>query len=481
LDAPRVRFAPSPTGFFHVGSARTALFNWLFARGHGGTMFLRIEDTDEERNREEWVGGIVDAMYWLGFAPDEPPVRQSEFAPAHTGAADLLLEAGYLYGCDCTREQIDARLKGTSHTGYDGHCRDRGLGRGPGAALRFRVPDVGETVVHDLVRGDVSFPNDSLDDFVVERSNGTVLFTLSNLVDDRVMAITHVIRAEEHLPNTPKQLLLAAALDEAEHTVTPIPAYAHLPWLVNEKRQKLSKRRDPVAVEMYRDQGYLSEAIVNFLALLGWSPKGDEEIVGRDVLIEQFALEDVNHSPAYFDVAKLTHINGLYIRALDAAAFVEACRPWVAPALGKWAPSDQHPPWPHERFDEQVFARIAPLVQERVATLSEVCAMVDFLFLPEAPIDAEDFDKAVRANAAARDVLTATISAFELVDFEPDVLHQTLVDVGDGLGLSLRKAQAPVRVAITGRSVGPPLFESMALLGRDEVLRRLGRALELTD
>jgi glutamyl-tRNA synthetase len=444
-------------------------------------MLLRIEDTDEERNREEWVGGIVEAMNWLGFAPDEPPVRQSQFADAHKAASDRLLEAGFLYGCDCTREQIDSRLKGTSHTGYDGYCRGRGLGRGVGVALRFRVPDTGETVVHDLVRGDVSFPNDSLDDFVVERSNGTVLFTLSNLVDDRVMAITHVIRAEEHLPNTPKQLLLAAALDQADGAVAPTPAFAHLPWLVNEQRQKLSKRRDPVAVEMYRDQGILADAMVNFLALLGWSPRGDDEIVGRDVLVEQFALEDVNRSPAFFDVAKLTHINGLYIRALDAEGFVEACRPWVAPTSGEWAPSEQRPPWPAERFDEQVFGAIAPLVQERVATLGEVCSMVDFLFLPEAPIDAKDFDKAVRSSAAGRDVLVAAISSFEEVDFEVELLRDALTAIGEGLGLPLRRAQAPVRVAITGRSVGPPLFEALVLLGRDEVGRRLRRALELID
>lgn len=480
MDAPRVRFAPSPTGFFHVGSARTALFNWLFAHQHGGTLLLRIEDTDAERNREEWVDGIVEAMNWLGLAPDEPPVRQSEFATAHAEAATSLLGAGFLYGCDCTREEIDARLKGTSHTGYDGHCRDRGLGRGPGVALRFRVPDTGETVVHDLVRGDVSFPNDSLDDFVVERSNGTVLFTLSNLVDDRVMRITHVIRAEEHLPNTPKQLLLAAALDEAEHTAMPTPAFAHLPWLVNEKRQKLSKRRDPVAVEMYRDQGYLSEAIVNFLSLLGWSPKGDEEMVSRDVLLEQFTLEGVNHSPAYFDVAKLTHLNGLYIRSLSPEAFVGACRPWVDPQPGEWAPS-QPPPWPPDRFDASVFTRIAPLVQERVATLGEVCAMVDFLFLPEAPLDQDAFDKAVSSNPSAREVLSATAEAFGKAAYEAATLQEVLAGIGEGLGLPLRRAQAPVRVALTGRSVGPPLFESMVLLGREEVGRRLRRALELID
>lgn len=477
MDAPRVRFAPSPTGFFHVGSARSSLFNWLFARRHGGTFLLRIEDTDAERNREEWVDGIIDAMAWLGMAPDEPPRRQSEFAEAHALAADRLLESGALYGCDCTREEIDARLATAPQTGYDGHCRDRHLARGPGVALRFRVPDDGETVVHDLIRGPVSFPNASIEDFVVVKSNGTVLFALSNLVDDRAMAITHVIRGEEHLANTPKQLMLAAALDRAEGAELPTPAFAHLPVLVNEQRKKLSKRRDPVAVESYRDNGYLADAMVNFLGLLGWSPRGTDEIVDRATMTEQFALEDVVHSPAYFDVAKLTHLNGTYIRALAPDAFVKACRPWVDPQDGAWSPADHVAPWPRERFDETVFRAIAPFVQERVSTLGEVCQMVDFLFLEEPPTDPAAFDKAVRAQPGARDVLQATCAALESCDFDAASVHAVLVGVGERLGLNLRRAQAPVRVAITGRSVGPPLFESMAILGRDEVRRRLDAAL----
>ena len=216
MDAPRVRIAPSPTGFFHVGSARTALFNWLFARRYGGTFVVRIEDTDAERNREEWVDVIVAALEWLGLPPDEPPVRQSQFAAAHDAAATLLFESGALYGCDCTRAAIDERLANLPQTGYDGYCRDRALARGPGVALRFRVPDRGETIVHDVIRGDVVFQNASIEDFVVVRSNGAALFALSNLVDDRAMGITHVVRGDEHLANTPKQLLLAAALDAAE-------------------------------------------------------------------------------------------------------------------------------------------------------------------------------------------------------------------------------------------------------------------------
>jgi glutamyl-tRNA synthetase len=477
VGAPRVRIAPSPTGFFHVGTARTALFNWLFTRRHGGAFLLRIEDTDEARDREEWVDGIVDALDWLGLSPDEPPVRQSQFAPAHREAAQRLFDAGALYGCDCTREAIEARLEGTGRTGYDGHCRDRGLARGPGVALRFRVQDEGVTVVHDVILGDVEFPNDAIEDFVVVRSNGTVLFALSNLVDDRAMAITHVIRGPEHLANAPKQLMLAAALDRVEDHVALTPAFATVPLLVNEQRKKLSKRRDPVSLESYRDQGYLADAIVNFLALLGWSPRGDEEKVDRATLVAQFALEDVNHAPAFFDVAKLTHLNGEYIRDLDLDAFIAACRPWVAPTPGEWSPEGQAPPWPPERFDEAVFRSIAPLVQERVATLGEVAPMVDFLFLEDPPRDPQAFDKAIRSQPLAAAVLADALAALATADFDAAALHAVLVEVGERHDLALRRAQAPVRVAVTGRSIGPPLFESMALLGRDEVRRRVAAAL----
>jgi glutamyl-tRNA synthetase len=476
VDAPRVRIAPSPTGLFHVGSARTALFNWLLARRHGGTFVVRIEDTDAERNREEWIDVIVDALDWLGLAPDEPPVRQSQFAAAHDDAAALLYESGALYGCDCTREAIDERLKGATQTGYDGYCRERGLSRGPGVALRFRVPDSGETVVHDVIRGEVVFQNAAIGDFVVVRSNGAALFALSNLVDDRAMRITHVVRGEEHLANTPRQLLLAAALDAAEGTEASTPVFAHVPLLVNEKRQKISKRRDPVAVELYRDQGILAAAMLNFLALLGWSPGGDDEMVDLETMIERFALEDVNHSPAFFDVVKLTNLNGAYLRALSSEAFIEASQPWVAPREGEWRPADLVVPWPPERFDPEVFAAVAPLVQERVATLGEVSGMVDFFFLEEPAIDEAAFDKAIRSEPQAGALLTDALAALADCPFDAVSLHRTLVEVGERHGLALRKAQAPVRVAVTGRAVGPPLFESMALLGRDTVRRRLAAA-----
>ena len=309
MSGPRVRLAPSPTGLFHVGTARTALFNWLIARQDpNGVFILRIEDTDETRNREEWVEGINSAMAWLGFTPDEGPFRQSDSEAAHEATAAALRRKGYLYYCDCTLEMIEARKPPGAPPGYDGYCRDRGVERAEHTALRFRTPREGVTIVRDLIRGDVEFENRLIEDFVVVRSSGVVLYNLANVTDDRHDRITHVIRGEEHLANSPKQMMLWEALNEATNDHIALPLFAHLPLLVNEQRKKLSKRNDPVATESYRDQGYLSSAFVNYLALLGWSPRGDEEIVPFETLIEQFRLEDVSHSPAFFDVKKLTHI-----------------------------------------------------------------------------------------------------------------------------------------------------------------------------
>jgi glutamyl-tRNA synthetase len=473
VPGPRVRFAPSPTGFFHVGSARTSLFNWLYARQQGGTFVLRIEDTDVERGREEWKQGIITAMEWLGLHADEGPYLQSELAPDHATAVDALWANGHLYACDCTREEVEARSSARGRPGYDGRCRERGLARDAGA-LRFRVPATGETVVHDLIRGDVVFPHDAFDDFVVVRSSGVVLYTLANLVDDRMINITHVIRGEDLLPTTPKQVLMWEALNAcAGIDDVPLPRYAHLPMLVNEQRKKLSKRRDPVAVESYRDQGYLPDAFVNYLALLGWSPKDGPETMTRDRMVAEFRLEDVSHSPAFFDVKKLTHLNGEYVRALSAAGFLEAVAPWVAPSGATWRPPSA-PPWPPESFDADLFARIAPLVQERVATLGEVPGLVAFLFLDEVDLD----ESAVAAlRGAGAEVLADLAARLIDVTWTADELKAVCAAVGDARGLKLRQTQAPLRLAVTGASVGLPLFESMELLGRERVLARVERAL----
>jgi glutamyl-tRNA synthetase len=492
ISPPRARFAPSPTGFFHVGSARAALFNWLFVRQHGGTFVLRIEDTDEARNRPEWTDGIITALDWLGMAPDEGPYFQSAQEASHQAAIEALWDSGALYACACTREQIDERTReraaaGDPTPGYDGFCRDLGLPRGDGRALRFRTPDEGVVEVHDLVRGDVEFPQRALEDFICVKGNGKPLFVLANAVDDRTMAISHVIRGEDQLPTTPRQIMLWGALNGAEKVDLALPAYAHLPLLVNERGKKLSKRRDPVAVEMYRAQGYLPEAFRNYLALLGWSP-GDEEIVPLDVILEKFRLEDVQRSPAFFDVQKLSHMDGVYLRALPVDGFVAAARPWVDPVPGEWSPGSwtdpdtgapvvSPPAWAPERFDVGVFGEVAEVTQERVTVLGEVPELVDFLFLEDAPDDPDSFQKAIAGDEGAGAILDAALAAYELCPWDKEALHEVTQAIADTVGRKLGKAQAPIRVAVMGRTRGLPLFDSLAVLGRAETCRRLAAAL----
>ena len=462
-NVPRYRFAPSPTGFFHVGGARTALYNWALALRTGGTFVLRIEDTDESRNSPEWTQGIIDALSWLGIDSSHPqfegPYFQSQNAELHVAAAHKLFEQGNAYWCDLSAEQIQARAKETGKQGYDGYSRDRGLTGGPGQVLRFRVP-AGSTVVHDLVRGEVEFANETIEDFVLLRSNGSPMFLLANVVDDIEMKVSNVVRAEEHLPNTPKQQMLWDALGH-----TP-PQWAHVPVLVNEQRKKLSKRRDKVALEQYREEGILPDAMVNYLMTLGWAPAGDTEIVPWSSMVEEFRLEDVNHSPAFFDIKKLASFNGDYIRALSLQDFVSASLPVLAATDA----------WPASRFSAEVYEKIAPLVQTRVVTMSEVPAMVDFLFLEDPAIDQAAWDKTMAAEFAA-DVLKHCMSEFASCEWNHDALKTILESWTEAKELKLGKTQAPIRVAMTGRTVGPPLFESIEILGRDETIRRLQNSL----
>jgi glutamyl-tRNA synthetase len=463
----RVRFAPSPTGLFHVGGARSALQNWIYAKQHGGDFVLRIEDTDASRNRPEWIEGILSALEWIGIERDtyEGPYFQSEYEESHREAADKLYAMGRAYYCDCTRDDVALRNE-ASFRGYDSFCRDRGLEPGDKRALRFRTPDEGATTVIDLIRGEPTFDNALIEDFVIARGDGSPVFLLANVVDDMAMKISHVIRAEEHLPNTPKQQLIWEALGHAP------PIWAHVPVVVNEKRQKLSKRRDKVALEAYRDEGYLADAMRNYLMLLGWAPSGDREIVPWSVIEEEFRLEHVNPSPAFFDEKKLRAFNGEYIRALDIDAFIAMCQPWLTGAVA----GDRVAPWTAESYDQGVFAAVAPLAQTRLTVLSEIVALVDFFFLPEPPIDGAAWAKAMKDGAA--ELLSASVAAFDAApNWDAETLKSTLERVAAERGLKLGKAQAPVRVAVTGRSAGLPLFESLEVLGRERSMTRLRAAL----
>jgi glutamyl-tRNA synthetase len=436
-----------------VGGARSALYNWLLARRLGGTFILRIEDTDTERNRPEWVDGITAALTWLGLSWDEL-YHQSERFDLYRAAADRLVAGGHAYYCGCSPADVQERTKGNATPGYDSFCRDRGLGAG---LLRFRTPREGATVVHDLVRGEPSFEHSTIEDFALVRSNGTPLFILANVVDDIDMGITHVIRGEEHLPNTPKYLLLwrALAADVAE------PVFAHLPLLVNAQRKKLSKRRpeDRVELELYQEGGYLPEAMVNFLALLGWAPSDGREFLSLPELVEEFRLEDVNSSAAFFDQKKLLHFNQQYIAALPVAEFVERSLPFLSRA--------------GIPYDAAVFDVMAPLVQERAKTLADVPGMVAFLFADAVSFDEAVWDKRVVRGPSSASLLEEVAAALESCAWDAETLREVVVSVGEKHGLGLGKAQFPVRVAVTGTDVGPPLFESLVVLGRERSLGRL--------
>ncbi|HVF32483.1 MAG TPA: glutamate--tRNA ligase [Acidimicrobiales bacterium] len=448
---PRVRFCPSPTGMFHVGGARTALFNWLFARQQGGTFVLRIEDTDAVRNRPEWTEGIYAAMRWLGLDWDEsyPQTRNFE---AHAERARKLQADGLAYFCGCTPDEVQARNreKGVKTPGYDGHCRDLDLPAGDGRALRFRTPREGTYTRVDVVRGTSEIDLATVDDFVILRANGTPLFVFANALDDLDDGITHVVRGEDHLSNVEKQVLLRRALGADE------PVWAHLPLLVNEKRQKLSKRRDKVALERYREDGVLAEAMVNYLGTLGWSPPGDEELVPLATMLDAFRLEDVNRAGAQFDEKKLLAFNGHHLRSLPREQFVERALDW---------------------YRATVVDPLAEVIQERGATFPETLSMTDFLLHDAPPMDGPSWDKAMGKGPAA-EILQAALETYGAgEDWTTDALHAATEELAGRFGLGLGKAQAPIRVAVTGRTVGPPLFESMVVLGRERTLVRLTRAL----
>jgi glutamyl-tRNA synthetase len=433
----RVRFAPSPTGFLHLGSARAALFNWLAARHMGGKFLLRIEDTDKDRSRPELIDVIYEGLEWLGLDWDEEPLHQSSRDEAHQEAIETLVREGLAYD-------------------------DEG-------AVRFRVPqDGGTTGWDDLIRGQISVEHANIEDFVIRRSDGSPTFFLANASDDAHMGITHVIRGEDLINVTPKYLLLRRAMG----IEGPDPEFAHMPLIVNEQRKKLSKRRDDVSLMDYRDRGFLASAMVNYLALLGWGPPDGQEVrldplSPTDGFPAMFDIADVSSSPAFFDVKKLLFVNGEHLRSLSLDALDELSQPYLA--ASPVGAAYQGDPVNRERFRQ-----LLPEVQTRIETLSEVPGYVDFLFVDEPEVDQKAWDKAMVPDAAAW--LDAVIAAAADWPWEAEQLHERFMALAEELDANRRKFQAPVRVALTGRSVGPPLFESMVVLGQEATLARLRSA-----
>ncbi len=480
----RVRFCPSPTGNPHVGLVRTALFNWAFARHHKGTLVFRIEDTDAARDSEQSYDDLLDAMRWLGFDWDEGPevggpfgpYRQSQRMEIYADVARRLTEHGHAYPCFCTttelEERRDAARKAGRPSGYDGQCRDltaeriaayRAEGREP--IIRFRMPDHPITF-HDLVRGELTFTPENVPDYGIVRANGAPLYTLVNPVDDAMMGITHVLRGEDLLSSTPRQIALYAALAELGVGAGTTPHFGHLPYVMGEGNKKLSKRDPQSSLNLYRERGFLPEGLLNYLSLLGWSLSEDRDIFSMDEMVAAFDIDDVNGNPARFDLKKCEAINAVHLRALPPAEFVER----LVPHLFDGEPT---------AAQRELLAQAAPLAQERMVVLGEARGMLGFLFATPEDFTLDEADAAKVLTPQAAPVLQAGVKALEdLPEFTADAIQTALREaLVDGLGLKPKVAFTPLRVAITGRRVSPPLFESMELLGRQESLRRMRAAL----
>ncbi len=457
----RVRFSPAPTGYLHVGGARSALFNWMYAARTGGTMILRVEDTDTDRSQDELVDAVRDGLSWLGIDWHEE-FRQSDRFDLYRAAAQDFVDRGLAYYCDCTQDDVKARIEAKGESGgYDSFCRDRDVVASADTVIRFRTPTDGITGYDDLIRGRVEFDNATIEDFVIVRRTGVPLFHVANAYDDLDMGITHVVRGEDLVNTVPRVLLLREAMlgspafsDRAD---APMPVFAHLPLIVNEQRKKLSKRRDDVSVGDYADRGFLPEAMRNYLLTLGWGPRDDgDEIRPIDELIPQFDLVDINKAPAFFDIKKLEHFNGEYIRALPLGEFLELVAPFVTD------------------IDPALFERMAPHVQGRLKRLDEAPSFLDWVVgEPREPIEKEWRKTMTKEKDRVPEVLDLVIERLADCPWEPDQLEQVVFGVGEELDT---KTQLPVRMALTGSRSGIPLFEPMAELDRDVVLERLRTA-----
>ena len=473
----KTRMAPSPTGFPHIGNFRTLVFNWLFARHHNGKFILRIEDTDVARKVEGAIEAFLDAMRWLDLDWDEGPIvggpsapyYQSERLPIYKSYAERLVAQGDAYYCFCSPERLTAmreeqQLKQAS--GYDRYCRNLAptevqakLAEGVTPVIRFKVPLEGSTSFVDLIHGEITFPNSSLDDFVIIKSDGYPTYHLAHLVDDHLMGVTHVMRADEWISSAPRHVLLYRALGWEP------PKFAHVPQILGPDRSKLSKRHGATSVLAYRDMGYLPEAMINYLALLGWAFDGSTEIMTKDELIERFSIEKINKTGAIFDIAKLDWMNGYYIRQFTVEELTNRLMP-VLEAAGIATAQDR-------AYVEQ----IVPLIQERLKKLSEAPASVDFFFTDDLEYDPKLLvAKGLTAEASLAALRAARSRVESLASWDRAAMEEAVRPLAEELGLKTGQLFGILRVAITGRTVAPPLFETMEVLGRERAMGRLRRA-----
>ena len=475
----RVRFAPSPTGEPHVGNLRTALFNWLFARRSGGTFVLRVEDTDRERYVATALGAILDSLRWLGLDWDEGPEVEGPYGPylqsqrleIYRGAGEVLVDKGYAYRCYCSQKRLEAvrreQQRTKSQSGYDRSCRSLSPEQEKEYAaqaivpvLRFKMPLSGETRVDDLIRGEVTWQNELVDDFILLKSDGWPTYHLANVVDDHLMEISHVLRAEEWLPSTPRHLQLYRALGYEP------PLFGHLPMILGPDRGKLSKRHGASAILQYRDEGFLPEAMVNFMVLLGWSLDDRTDVISKDVLIESFSLERIGKAGAIFDREKLLWMNGLYIRRLSEEDLANRMLPY----LGSTEATSV------DGIDREYLLGVVPLVQERLKTLADAAQIADFFFKAEVDEGPELIQKGMDTDATVHALKHALDVLVELGSFDAPSLEEALRAAAAELDLSGRQFFGVLRVATTGKAAAPPLFETMEVLGRERCLSRIEAA-----
>lgn len=456
----RTRFAPSPTGYLHVGGARTALFSWLHARKHGGKFILRIEDTDLERSTAESINAILEGMTWLGLEYDEGPFYQTQRFDRYNEVIQELLDNGLAYRCSCPKERLESLREGQMQRKekprYDGHCRERQVRPEEPHVVRFRNPLHGAVVVDDIIRGKILYQNDELDDLILRRTDGTPTYNLSVVVDDADMGVTSVIRGDDHLNNTPRQINILRALGKEP------PRYAHVPMILGDDGSRLSKRHGAVSVMEYRRQGVLPEALLNYLVRLGWS-HGDQEVFSLDEMIELFDLSKVNRAASTFNTEKLLWLNQHYIKNDDPARIARLLSPFMGDIGIDPAP---YPP----------LVEVVRAQQERARSLVEMAEISAFFY--------RDFDAYEETSArkhlrpVAREPLEMVRQVLAaIVDWQPEILHQAVVDVAAELGLGLGKVAQPLRVAVVGRAASPGIDITLHLVGRDACLRRIDRAL----